>query len=70
MESFIGRTYTDADAIHTTGTGVVTALVSLPLRYMHNPAELCSLEDVENCIELLAEFLCRVDKNTDFDPFH
>ena len=70
MESFLGRTFTDADTIHMTGTGVVTALVSLPLRYMHNPGEMCSLQDVENCIELLAEFLCRVDENTDFDPFH
>ncbi|MBQ9147965.1 MAG: M20/M25/M40 family metallo-hydrolase [Oscillospiraceae bacterium] len=70
VESFAGETYTDADKIHFTGTGVITALVSLPLRYMHSPAEVCALSDVENTIELLAEFLCRVDENTDFDPFH
>lgn len=69
VESFLGRTYTDADVIHMTGNGVITALVSLPLRYMHNPGEMCSLLDVENCIELLAEFLCRVGPETDFDPF-
>lgn len=69
VESFVGRTGTDADKIHVTGTGVVTALVSLPLRYMHSPSEVCHLEDVENTIELLAEFLCRIDENTDIDPF-
>lgn len=70
MESFIGRTGTDADKMHFTGTGVVTALVSLPLRYMHSPSEMCSLSDIENSIELLAEFLCRIDETTDLDPFH
>ena len=69
METFIGRTSTDGDTIHLAGTGTTTALVSLPLRYMHNPCEMCSLQDVENAIELIAEFLCRVDENTDFDPF-
>lgn len=69
MESFIGGTGTDADKIHFTGTGVVTALLSLPLRYMHAPSEVCHLDDIEHAIELLAEFLCRVDESTDFDPF-
>ena len=70
VESFIGRTCTDGDTIHLAGTGTTTALVSLPLRYMHNPAEVCALSDVENCIELIARFLCTVDETTDFDPFH
>jgi len=70
MESFIGSTHTDADKMHFTGTGVVTALLSLPLRYMHSPSEMCSLSDIENAIELLAEFLCRIDESTDLDPFH
>ena len=70
MESFIGRTGTDADKLHVAGTGIVTALLSLPLRYMHSPSEVCHLDDIENAIELLAEFLCRIDENTDLDPFH
>ncbi|MBR2132105.1 MAG: M20/M25/M40 family metallo-hydrolase [Oscillospiraceae bacterium] len=69
VESFVGRTGTDADKIHFVGNGVVTALLSLPLRYMHSPAEVCDLSDIENSIELLAEFLCRIDENTSFDPF-
>lgn len=69
-ESFAGRTGTDADKIHFTGTGVVTALLSLPLRYMHSGAEVCDLKDVDAAIELLARFLCSVSEVTDFDPFH
>ncbi|MBR3705239.1 MAG: M20/M25/M40 family metallo-hydrolase [Oscillospiraceae bacterium] len=69
IESFVGRTGTDADKIHFANAGVVTALLSLPLRYMHSPSEVCDLQDVENSIELLAEFLCRIDENTDIDPF-
>ena len=70
MESYMGRTGTDADKIHFTGTGVTTALLSLPLRYMHSPSEVCHMDDIENSIRLLAEFLCRIDENTDLDPFH
>ena len=70
MESYMGRTGTDADKIHFTGTGVTTALLSLPLRYMHSPSEVCHMDDIENAIELLAQFLCRIDETTDLDPFH
>lgn len=69
METFIGRTHTDADQVHFAGEGFVTALLSLPLRYMHSPSEVCHMDDIENAIELLAEFLCKVDEKTDFDPF-
>lgn len=69
IESFIGRTGTDADKIHFAGPGYVTALVSLPLRYMHSPCETCHLDDIENCIELLSEFLCTINENTNLNPF-
>lgn len=70
VESYMGSTHTDADKLHFSGTGVTTALLSLPLRYMHSPSEVCHMDDIENTIKLLAEFLCRIDGNTDLDPFH
>ena len=70
VESYMGTTYTDADQLHKTGLGTVTALVSLPLRYMHCPSEVCSLADIESSIELLARFLCSINGDTDLDPFH
>ena len=69
VESFLGRTYTDADTMHQTGEGVVTALLSLPLRYMHSPSEVCHLSDIEHAVNLLASFLCSICEQTDLDPF-
>lgn len=69
VESFLGRTGTDADKIHFANQGITTALLSLPLRYMHAPSEVCHFDDIENAIELLARFLCAIDENTNLDPF-
>ena len=49
--------YTDADQIHFTNQGVPIVLVSIPLRNMHTQGEVADMKDVENCIELIAEFL-------------
>lgn len=49
--------YTDADKIHFAGEGIPTVLVSIPLRYMHHPAEVADERDVEWCIALIAGFL-------------
>lgn len=51
--------YTDGDQIHFSNQGVPIVLLSIPLRYMHTPAEVADERDVEGCIEVLAEFLCR-----------
>lgn len=60
MEVTCGNTCTDADRIHFSGKGVPVALVSVPMRYMHSPAEVVSMKDVENCIELITEYLVRL----------
>lgn len=57
IEAASGFSYTDADKIHFTGKGIPVALLSIPLRYMHAPGEVAHWEDVENSIQLLAEFL-------------
>ncbi len=48
-----GATHTDADSIHLSRAGVPTAVVSIPLRYMHSPVEVVELDDVENVIRLI-----------------
>ncbi|MFV0496849.1 MAG: M20/M25/M40 family metallo-hydrolase [Candidatus Fimivivens sp.] len=55
IEVMRGRTGTDADAIAVSGRGVRTALVSIPLRFMHTPSEVVALSDVENTARLIAE---------------
>lgn len=50
-------TGTDTDHIFHSRSGVPSALVSLPMRYMHSTVETVSLEDVERCVTLLLEFV-------------
>ena len=63
------RTYTDGDTMHRTGLGVPFALVSIPLRYMHCPDEVGSLQDIQDCAELLAQFLCDCSEDMNLKPF-
>ncbi len=58
-------TGTDADAIHAQRGGVATAVLSIPNRYMHSPNEIISLQDIDNAVKLLTEFVKTVD--TKFD---
>ena len=55
LEVMGSRTGTDADVIAVSGRGVRTALVSIPLRFMHTPGEVVALCDVENTARLIAE---------------
>lgn len=48
-------TGTDTDAFAYSSEGVPSALISLPLRYMHTTVEMCRKEDVENTIKLMFE---------------
>ena len=50
-------TGTDTDRIFTTQTGIPSALISIPLRYMHSPVELVDLGDVEATIKLVTAFV-------------
>jgi endoglucanase len=50
------RTGTDTDAIFRQRGGVPSALMSVPLRYMHSMSELVDLRDLERCIELQVAF--------------
>ncbi len=59
---------TDADSVYTSRSGVATAIVSVPDRYMHSPNQMVSEDDVEAAAELIAEFLVRLDDDADFIP--
>jgi endoglucanase len=57
---------TDTDVIFTTREGIPSALVSLPLRYMHSVVEMADLEDVERVVALLTGFAESVRPEDDF----
>lgn len=57
IEVMGGSTGTNADAISVTQTGVPTALISIPLRYMHTPVEVIDLADIEHTAKLMASYI-------------
>ncbi len=66
FEVLTNRTHTDADAVHVSRAGVPTGLVSVPLRYMHSPGELASLDDLEAVIALVVAFARRLTPESSF----
>ncbi|HEY76434.1 MAG TPA: M42 family metallopeptidase [Thermoflexia bacterium] len=56
IEPTPGRSGTDAWAIQVAREGVPTGLISIPLRYMHQPVETVAVKDVERAARLLAAF--------------
>jgi len=66
LEASARATGTDADAVHLSRSGVPTALVSIPIRYMHSPVELVQLDDVHACARLIAAAVLRLDADTSF----
>ena len=62
-------TGTDTDAFAYSGSGVASALISLPLRYMHTTVEMVHREDVENVIKLIYETLLTIKEGETFSYF-
>ena len=65
IEPIAGRTGTNADSISISKSGIRTAVVSIPQRYMHTPVEVISLSDVENTAELLASYILEMGEKND-----
>jgi putative aminopeptidase FrvX len=55
---------TDEGAIHKTKTGVPSAVVAVPSRYIHSPVCLLSKSDFENAVRLMREALRRLTPAT------
>ena len=62
-------TGTDTDAFAYSNGGVASALISLPLRYMHTTVEMVHREDIENVIRLIYETLLKIDLKKGFSYF-
>ena len=59
-------TGTDTDAFAYSNAGVASALISLPLRYMHTTVEMVHKDDVENVIKLIYHSLKSIKNNHDW----
>ncbi|WP_034058131.1 M42 family metallopeptidase [Lacinutrix jangbogonensis] len=62
-------TGTDTDAFAYSNGGVASALISLPLRYMHTTVETVHRDDVENVIKLIYETLLKIEDGETFSYF-
>lgn len=57
---------TDTDAFAYSNEGVASALISLPIKYMHTTVEMADLKDIDNVIKLMFEFLVQLKDGHDF----
>ncbi|WP_400191929.1 M42 family metallopeptidase [Hymenobacter sp. B81] len=62
-------TGTDTDAFAYSNAGVASALISLPLKYMHTTVETVHEADVQHVIDLIYESLLRIEDQHDFRYF-
>ena len=60
------RTGTDTDSIFYQRTGIPSALVSVPIRYMHSPVETASLQDLQKLVDLMAESVLSMEPDQTF----
>lgn len=63
-----GHTGTDAWVIQVARSGVATALISIPNRYMHSPCEIVNLNDLDNTSKLIAFTIKDINHKTNFKP--
>ena len=64
-EVMAGHTGTNGWHVQVSREGVATSVVSLPLKYMHTPIEVLTLEDIESVAKLLAAFTENLGKEAE-----
>ena len=62
LEVMAGHSGTNAWPIQISREGIATAVLSLPLRYMHTPVEVMEQTDLENLAQLLASFVLDIGR--------
>ena len=64
-----GRTGTDTDAFTYQNGGTPSALISLPLKYMHTTIEMIHNEDLDNVITLMYETVKKITPDFNISYF-
>lgn len=63
-------TGTNADVSARVGLGIPTAVVSIPIKYMHSSVELCDMKDVVSCANILTKVALEYDKSPVYIPVY
>lgn len=66
IETLPGSSGTDAWRIQIAREGIPSGLLSIPIRYMHQPVETACLKDIERTARLLTSFITRLE--ADYRP--
>ena len=66
IEPLPGSSGTDAWGIQVAREGIPCGLISIPIRYMHQPVEVVELKDIERAGRLLTGFVTRLE--SDYTP--
>lgn len=61
-------TGTNSDAIQIANSGVITAVISIPCRYMHSMSEIVNLYDIEHIIRLSVAVIQKIKEKNSFIP--
>ncbi|PZP40182.1 MAG: peptidase M42, partial [Pseudopedobacter saltans] len=69
MRALSRSTGTDTDSFAYANDGCPSALISMPLRYMHTTVEMIHKDDVENTIKLIYHTLLDLSPKTDLQYF-
>jgi len=69
LEASSRSTGTDTDAFAFGAGGVVSALISIPLKYMHTTNEMAHKDDIDKVIQLYYHSLLAIEENHDFRYF-
>ncbi len=56
-----GETGTNAHDVQVTGRGIPSAVISIPLSYMHSPSEVVSVRDLHLTCKLLCAYCCQAE---------
>lgn len=66
VDAIAGGTPTDQNAMQLSRSGMATALMSVPTRYLHTASEILSLDDVDAAVAILTRFVQDLDESADF----
>lgn len=66
LKASSNSTGTDTESFAYSNGGVPSALISLPLKYMHSTVETVHKDDVKNVIKLIYETLLKIEENHNF----
>ena len=61
LEVIPGQSGTNAWAIQISRSGVATALISIPVKYMHTPVETLDMADAKSAADILAAYITQLE---------